>query len=42
METRVSAWRGIHEFLTVISAGSFTAAADRMDVSKSYVSKTIS
>lgn len=38
----MSAWRGIHEFLTVISAGSFTAAAERLNVSKSFVSKTIS
>lgn len=38
----MSAWRGIDEFLAVIAAGSFTGAADRLGVSKSFVSKTVS
>lgn len=38
----MSAWRGIDEFLTVIAAGSFTGAAERLGVSKSFVSKTVS
>lgn len=37
----MSAWRGIDEFLAVIAAGSFTGAADRLGVSKSFVSKTV-
>ena len=37
----MSAWRGIDEFLAVVAAGSFTAAADALGVSKSFVSKTI-
>ncbi|MFT3791210.1 MAG: LysR family transcriptional regulator [Rudaea sp.] len=37
----MSAWRGIEEFLAVVAAGSFTAAADQLGVSKSYVSKTV-
>lgn len=37
----MSAWRGIDEFLAVITSGSFTAAADRLGVSKSFVSKTV-
>lgn len=40
-ERRMSAWRGIDEFLAVIAAGSFTKAADRLGVSKSFVSKTL-
>lgn len=36
------AWRGIDEFLAVTSSGSFTAAAEKLGVSKSFVSKTIS
>lgn len=38
----MTAWRGIDEFLAVASAGSFTAAAEALGVSKSFVSKTIS
>lgn len=37
----MSAWRGIDEFLAVIAAGSFTAAAERLGASKSFVSKTV-
>ena len=37
----VSAWRGIEEFLAVGSKGSFTAAAQALGVSKSYISKTV-
>lgn len=37
----MSAWRGIDEFLAVIAAGSFTGAAERLGVSKSYVSKMV-
>ena len=36
------AWRGIDEFLAVTSSGSFTAADEKLGVSKSFVSKTIS
>ena len=36
------AWRGIDEFLAVTSSGSFTAAAEKLGVSKSFVSKTVS
>jgi DNA-binding transcriptional LysR family regulator len=38
----MSSWDGIDEFLAVIEAGSFTAAADALGVSKSYVSKSVS
>ena len=37
----MSAWRGIDEFLAVTATGSFTAAAARLGVSKSFVSKII-
>ncbi len=37
----MSAWRGIDEFLAVIAAGSFTGAAERLGVSKSFISKTV-
>lgn len=37
----VSAWRGVEEFLAVVTAGSFTGAADNLGVSKSFVSKTV-
>ncbi len=37
----MSAWRGIDEFLAVIASGSFTGAAERLGVSKSYVSKMV-
>lgn len=37
----MSAWRGVEEFLEVVRAGSFTAAADSLGVSKSFVSKII-
>ena len=40
-EKRMSAWRGIDEFLAVVSSGSFTGAADRLGVSKSFVSKMV-
>jgi DNA-binding transcriptional LysR family regulator len=35
-------WRGIEEFLAVVGTGSFTAGAESLGVSKSYVSKMIS
>lgn len=35
-------WRGIEEFLAVVETGSFTAAAEFLGVSKSYVSKMVS
>jgi DNA-binding transcriptional LysR family regulator len=35
-------WRGIEEFLAVVETGSFTAGADALGVSKSYVSKIVS
>jgi LysR family transcriptional activator of dmlA len=35
-------WRGIEEFLAVIATGSFTAGAESLGVSKSYVSKMVS
>ncbi|MBN7797082.1 LysR family transcriptional regulator [Parahaliea mediterranea] len=35
-------WEGIEEYICVVEAGSFTAAADRLGVSKSYVSKQVS
>ncbi|NND69438.1 MAG: LysR family transcriptional regulator, partial [Halioglobus sp.] len=35
-------WDGIEEYICVVEAGSFTAAADVLGVSKSYVSKQIS
>jgi DNA-binding transcriptional LysR family regulator len=38
----MSSWDGIDEFLAVIEAGSFTAAADALGASKSYVSKAVS
>lgn len=38
----MSSWDGIDEFLAVIEAGSFTAAAETLGVSKSYVSKSVS
>lgn len=34
-------WEGIEEYICVVEAGSFTAAADQLGVSKSYVSKQI-
>lgn len=34
-------WRGAEEFLAVVEKGSFTAAAEALCLSKSYVSKTI-
>ena len=37
----MSAWRGVEEFLAVVSAGSFTGAAEELGVSKSFVSKTV-
>jgi DNA-binding transcriptional LysR family regulator len=38
----MAAWQGIEEFLAVVAAGSFTAAADALGVSKSFVSKSVS
>jgi DNA-binding transcriptional LysR family regulator len=38
----VSRWEGIDEFMHVVEMGSFTGAAERMGVSKSYVSKQVS
>jgi DNA-binding transcriptional LysR family regulator len=38
----VGRWEGIDEFLQVVETGSFTAAAQRLGVSKSYVSKQVS
>lgn len=35
-------WDGIDEFLEVVELGSFTAAAEAMGVSKSYISKQVS
>lgn len=35
-------WRGIEEFLAVVETGSFTAAAEFLGMSKSYVSKMVS
>ena len=32
-------WDGIDEFIEVVETGSFTAAADKLGVSKSYISK---
>lgn len=34
-------WQGIEEYLCVVEAGSFTAAAERLGVSKSYISKQV-
>jgi DNA-binding transcriptional LysR family regulator len=38
---KLAVWRGIEEFLAVTASGSFTAAAEKLGVSKSFVSKTI-
>ncbi|WP_084421542.1 LysR family transcriptional regulator [Henriciella litoralis] len=38
---KVSSWHGIDEFLAVVAHGGFTAAGDKLGVSKSYLSKTI-
>ena len=35
-------WEGIEEYICVVEAGSFTAAAEQLGVSKSYVSKQVS
>ena len=40
--TRLVTWRGIEEFLAVVDTGSFTAGAEALGVSKSYVSKMVS
>lgn len=37
----MSAWRGVAEFLAVVEQGSFTAAAESLGVSKSFVSKML-
>ncbi len=38
----MSRWDGIDEFMHVVETGSFTGAAERLGMSKSYVSKQIS
>jgi DNA-binding transcriptional LysR family regulator len=38
----VGRWEGIEEYICVVETGSFTAAAEAMGVSKSYVSKQVS
>lgn len=38
----MSRWEGIEEYISVVETGSFTAAAEQLGVSKSYVSKQIS
>lgn len=35
-------WEGIEEYIRVVETGSFTAAAEQLGVSKSYVSKQVS
>lgn len=35
-------WEGIEEYICVVEAGNFTAAAEQLGVSKSYVSKQVS
>lgn len=35
-------WEGIEEYICVVESGSFTAAAEQLGVSKSYVSKQVS
>lgn len=35
-------WEGIEEYICVVETGSFTAAADQLGVSKSYISKQVS
>jgi DNA-binding transcriptional LysR family regulator len=37
----MSEWRGIEELLAVVRYGSFTAAGNKLGVSKSYISKTV-
>jgi len=37
----MSYWDGIYEFIHVVETGSFTGAAERLHVSKSYISKQI-
>jgi len=39
---RLGRWEGIEEYICVVESGSFTAAAERLGVSKSYVSKQVS
>ena len=41
MGCSLSSWRGIEEFLAVVSEGSFTAAAEELGLSKSFVSKLV-
>jgi DNA-binding transcriptional LysR family regulator len=38
----VGRWEGIEEYICVVESGSFTAAAEQLGVSKSYVSKQVS
>ena len=35
-------WQGIAEFVAVVEAGSFTAAADRLSISNAQVSRQVS
>jgi len=35
-------WEGIEEYICVVESGSFTAAAEQLGVSKSYISKQVS
>jgi DNA-binding transcriptional LysR family regulator len=37
----LSRWEGIQEFIEVVETGSFTSAADKLGVSKSYISKQV-
>jgi LysR family transcriptional regulator, transcriptional activator for dmlA len=37
----LTSWRGIEEFLAVVECGSFTAGAEALGVSKSFVSKMV-
>lgn len=38
----ISIWDGIEEYISVVETGSFTAAADQLGASKSFVSKRVS
>jgi len=38
----VGRWEGIEEYICVVESGSFTAAAEQLGVSKSYISKQVS
>ncbi len=41
-EAVISIWDGIEEYISVVETGSFTAAADQLGASKSFVSKRVS